>query len=85
MKEKEDSLDELKQQLYDISNLTNKKEYEYKHVLQEKQHEMQNIQEELNQREQMIQNINIGLLKAKDEASNTHSDYTKQNNRLKLH
>ena len=84
LKEKEDSLDELKQQLYDISNLTNKKEYEYKHVLQEKQHEMQNIQEELNQREQMIQNINIGLLKAKDEASNTYSDYTKQNNRLKI-
>ena len=50
----------------------------------DKQHEMKNIQEELNRREEMISNINQGLLKAKDEASNTYSDLTKQNNRLKI-
>ena len=42
------------------------------------------MKEELSRREEMISNINQGLLKAKDEATATYSDYVKENNRLKI-
>ena len=84
LKLKEDSLTNLKDQLQDVSTLTNKAEYHYKDALRDKEHELERVKEELSRREEMISNINEGLLKAKDEATATYSDYVKENNRLKI-